>query len=256
MSVKPWRGAIKEPTSYYKDPLNQSKAPPVSTQLEYVYGYRANGCKNNVKYLKSGQVIYFAAGVAIIQDNSQIIPIQKFFDNHNDDITAIDMHPDGVKVATGEIGPKPAIYVWDTNTMQVLCTFKNVLSKGVGALKFSPSGEKLVACGIDVNHEIAVFDTLAKSKMGGILICKVNGGKEQITELAWRTETEFASAGIKHFRVWTLNNNTVKSQSGIWGKQPNANNILLTVVASPQGDDYVCGAIDGSLQIFKNNVLS
>lgn len=67
---------------------------------------------------------------------------------------------------------------------------------------------------------------------------------------------EFASAGIKHFRVWTLNNNTVKSQSGIWGKQPNANNILLTVVASPQGDDYVCGAIDGSLQIFKNNVLS
>ena len=40
MAVKPWLGAIKEPTGF-KMPAGQNKAPDVSIELNYVFGYRA-----------------------------------------------------------------------------------------------------------------------------------------------------------------------------------------------------------------------
>lgn len=40
MAVKPWLGAIKEPTGY-KMPAGQNKAPNVKIELNYVFGYRA-----------------------------------------------------------------------------------------------------------------------------------------------------------------------------------------------------------------------
>lgn len=70
MAVKPWLGAIKEPSSYYKDPLNQSKEPPIKLELEYVHGYRAKDCRDNIKYLANGNIVYHAAAVGIILDPS------------------------------------------------------------------------------------------------------------------------------------------------------------------------------------------
>ena len=53
MAMKPWLGAVKEPGTYYKDPLNQNKTPPVSFNLDYVHGYRSKDCRNNVRYIKN-----------------------------------------------------------------------------------------------------------------------------------------------------------------------------------------------------------
>lgn len=39
MAVKPWLGALKEPTGY-KNPKGQNKAPDVDIELNYVFGYR------------------------------------------------------------------------------------------------------------------------------------------------------------------------------------------------------------------------
>ena len=67
-AVKPWLGALKEPSNYYKDPLNQSKEPPVSLSLDFVHGYRAKDCRDNIKYLKSGNIVYNAAALGIVMD--------------------------------------------------------------------------------------------------------------------------------------------------------------------------------------------
>jgi len=77
-----------------------------------------------------------------------------------------------VRIATGQLGAKPYIFVWDTNTLQPLCTFKGALTKGISSIAFSSSGDKLCAAAIDNYHEIAVFDITAKSKMGGCLLFK------------------------------------------------------------------------------------
>jgi len=48
MAVKPWLGAIKEPTGFVK-PRNFNAPPNASLELDYVFGYRAKDCRNNVK---------------------------------------------------------------------------------------------------------------------------------------------------------------------------------------------------------------
>jgi microtubule-associated protein-like 6 len=108
--------------------------------------------------------------------------------SHTNDVTAIAVHNDGVRVASGELGPKPAIYVWDSNTMMIVCKFVGVLSKGIAALSFSPSGDRFAAVSIDTDHAIAVFDITSKSKSGGVKLFCEKGGPDVILGLAWKNE--------------------------------------------------------------------
>ena len=49
MAVKPWLGAIKEPTQpYYK---SRGKPPRANLTLTYAHGYRTKDCRNNLKYI-------------------------------------------------------------------------------------------------------------------------------------------------------------------------------------------------------------
>lgn len=48
MAVKPWLGAIKEPTQKY--PAQTLNKPKVEMKLEYVHGYRVKDCRQNLFY--------------------------------------------------------------------------------------------------------------------------------------------------------------------------------------------------------------
>ena len=49
MAVKPWLGAIKEPTKpYYK---SSGKEPKASLTIEFAHGYRTKDCRNNLKFI-------------------------------------------------------------------------------------------------------------------------------------------------------------------------------------------------------------
>ena len=102
MAVKPWLGQIKSPSWWPpKPPADYDKAPNVQLTVDYVFGYRAKDCRNNVRYLRNGNIAYHAAALGIVLDIAA--NKQRFFDKHIDDITAFEMHPDGIKVATGEV---------------------------------------------------------------------------------------------------------------------------------------------------------
>jgi hypothetical protein len=36
--------------------------------LDFVFGYRASNVKNNIRYLKNGGIVYFAASLGIVYD--------------------------------------------------------------------------------------------------------------------------------------------------------------------------------------------
>ena len=60
--------------------------------------------------------------------------------------------------------------------------------QGIASISFSTSGDRLAAVSIDPNHEIAVFDITAKSKLGGVILCKEKGGLETIQEVKWKND--------------------------------------------------------------------
>ena len=62
--------------------------------------------------------------------------------------------------ATGELGPKPVIYLWNASDMEEVGCLKGGIIKGVEVLRFSPDGTKIVAICIDDNHMVVVFDVL------------------------------------------------------------------------------------------------
>lgn len=89
---------------------------------------------------------------------------QKFYVEHTDDIISLDVNPNpkfGTVIATGQIGDRPQICVWDTtslqvrsvsmpasNTRQTLSTLRGEHEKGISCLNFSSSGKLLVAVGL------------------------------------------------------------------------------------------------------------
>ena len=66
--MKPWMASIKEPTNYYKDPINQENEPRIDINLEYAHGYRCHDCRSNVKYLKNGMVLFHTACLGVVLD--------------------------------------------------------------------------------------------------------------------------------------------------------------------------------------------
>ena len=77
---------------------------------------------------------------------------------------------DGVRVASGETGVIPSIYVWESNNCTILNTFKGILKRGVDLLSFNPDGSKLAASGRDDNHTIVIYDLTSKISVGGYKI--------------------------------------------------------------------------------------
>ena len=57
-----------------------------------------------------------SAAVGIILDPTT--NTQKFHITHKDDIMSIAIHPNGKVIATGEIGPKPLISIWNIDNME------------------------------------------------------------------------------------------------------------------------------------------
>ena len=129
MASKPWMGALKEPRGFIKAHPNLMQAPKIEMKLEYVHGYRSRDCKNNLKFLKDGSIAYHAAALGIVLDKQN--NTQRHFNLHTDDVLAIAFHPDGIRVATGEQGPKPCIYIWDSTTCSMIAKFKGQLEKGI-----------------------------------------------------------------------------------------------------------------------------
>ena len=75
-----------------------------------------------------GEIVYFAAAAGVVNNfgmkgSSKNVEQEQHFNlAHTDDILCMAMHPNGNRVATGEIGRKPKVIVWDVHSTNVLLT--------------------------------------------------------------------------------------------------------------------------------------
>jgi len=141
--------------------------------------------------------------------------------SHNDDILAMAMHPNGKFVATGQIGVKPKICVWDVDTMQEIVMFAAPLTKGIKNLCFSNDGKYLSASAMDDEHFIAIYDWQAKPKVGASLapIAHGKGSRAVLFNLTFNpTGDTLISMGVKEVNFHTFANGVITTKKGTgWG---------------------------------------
>lgn len=113
MAVKPWLGAIREPS---KLPVINPNPPQVEYELDFVYGYKSEEVRMNCFYNAKKRPVYMTAALGIILDPStrkQIIfgggeaqemqrkQKENKLDGHNDDITCLAIDSKREMVASG-----------------------------------------------------------------------------------------------------------------------------------------------------------
>lgn len=244
MSVKPWIGQMREPTGYNKPPVNQEKAPTTKFELEWIHGFRGSNAKNNIAYLSDDSVAYFAAAVGVVYDSAT--HTQRHFLGHTDDILAIAYHKDKNTIATGENGPKPKVFIWDGLSMQVKHELKgNGIVKSVRNVSFSPSGDLLAVVDNSDDHNLAVYDTSS-----GTCVAKSKGDRSAIVELAFKSETQFATVGAKHFKEWTIGSGNIKGKMGNFNKKDNRHGSIAV-----NKQTYLTGCFTGELYAWNGTTL-
>ena len=130
------------PTGYQPQAIDLER-PDASIELDYIYGYRCHDARSNLKYTSEGKVIYHAAGVGIVLD--QVKNTQQHMLEHDDDIICLAVNEKGTFAATGQIGEKPWLCVWDTTTMECVARYNTPFTKGIKNVEFSPNGDLIVA---------------------------------------------------------------------------------------------------------------
>jgi microtubule-associated protein-like 6 len=220
MAVKPWKGVVDHSVpSGFKPSRSDGEAPDSELQLEHIYGYRCHDTRNNLRYTQAGLLAYHTAGVGVILDQGQ--NKQKFFMEHNDDITSFAMSPCKKYVATGNIGPKPLLTVWDTTTME--CKFRTTgpLTKGIKTLAFSNKGDYLAASAMDDDHMVAVWKWNSPIKDNKPLapIAHGKGSRAKILSIGFTSDDkQVIATAIKEVIFFNYQDGKLKGKKGSFGK--------------------------------------
>ena len=239
MAVKPWLGAISEPSSWQSQD-NSYDEPASELGLKFIYGFASN-LRNSVYFDKSGNYVYASAATGVVYNPN--LHTQQFNRTLTDDILSCSLSPDGNTCAMGEIGKKPQICIWDVHSGNTLVTCGGFHRRGICLLAWSPSGRMLASIGLDDDHSLAVYDTET-----GDLIASSKGHQSRVLGLLFKSENEIIIVGVKHAKFFELNQRRLKGKKGIFGKKGKIQAILT--VAS-LGTNVVTGQADGTLYLWQ-----
>ena len=167
---------------------------------------------------------------------------------HNDDITCLNISRDRTLVATGQVGSRPSIIVW--NCVECEPVQRIVLPKGSRAVKTIAinNDNTRVACSDDHNdHYVRVYDIAT-----GKLLFEHESGSSKLYDMDFSsTEDCFVIAGHKTIKFYTGNGDgTYSDNKGILGKAMKE----LTAFSSANYDSVgqaVITNIKGSILTFK-----
>jgi WD40 repeat protein len=147
-------------------------------------------------------------------------------------------------IASGQVGAKPGIYLWNGLDQSLIGKLPSKLTKGIQALSFSPSGNFLAAVAIDVDHSVALFNVQSKTQVGSS-----TGDKAQILDIAMKNDTTFATSGPKHFKLWTQGTTLTKKDGSFGTCDPRH------AVCEFVGDYCLTGSLTGELYVWSGNSI-
>jgi len=258
-----------------KNHTGNSSRPVSNLQLEWVHGYRGFDCRNNVRYVdkEGAEFAYTAAALGVVQTvhRGEVTKAQRYFGDHTDDIIAMstytplleeyDQNVSNITIATGEMGKKPAVYLWkpDPHTGMVsLACMSGFHTKAVCQIAHSADGLMLFTVGIE--YTVAVYDIQEKNKKFGKQICSAQGPKGKIlhaasyglaSATAGNYSTKFVSCGEKHIVFWELKKGGSSiSQTPAKLSREYSNKMYLSASRVGNSENVVVGAHTGEILLF------
>eukprot|EP01029_Cantina_marsupialis_P014635 TRINITY_DN32098_c0_g1_i4.p1 TRINITY_DN32098_c0_g1~~TRINITY_DN32098_c0_g1_i4.p1 ORF type:complete len:1031 (+),score=348.41 TRINITY_DN32098_c0_g1_i4:513-3605(+) len=237
MAVKPWLGAIVAPSDYKAGPPQD--APDAEMELEWVHGYRSWDARNNAHYTCSGSIIYPAAGVCI--SYAPVPHTQEYMMSHSDDVTCLALHPSGRIAASGEIGAKPRLVIWNCETMETCATFKGH-RRNIVCLSFSESGDMVMSVGHDDDFTLMVHDWNNEALVG-----KTKTSKKKVLDCSFGASM-MCTCGVNHVNFWRIKDGALSRVRGLFGKVPVQTAICCVMISDTLA---VTGMARGQIYIWR-----
>ena len=97
VSVQGVRRYVYPPTTGYYE---NTRAPAQKLELDWVFGYRGHDVDRNLWLLDSGEMLFFVGAMGILYD--RLVDSQRVYEEHNEDIQCMDLHPNLQMVVSGQ----------------------------------------------------------------------------------------------------------------------------------------------------------
>eukprot|EP01042_Synura_sphagnicola_P001496 gene1496-1726_t len=241
--MAPWQRSIVGPSRL---PPEDPSEPPDYLELEFVYGHSSDRSREAVKYTKSGEIVFFAAAVAVVM--SQKERKQRFYLDHTTTITAMAVHPLDNLVATGQLGEMPVIRVWNSTTMETQVVIEGYHRKAISHLCFSSDGRLLGTVGLDRFHSIAVYDWRSQQ----VLSCAQSFSAKCFFLSFSPSGDSIVQGGKEVIRFWELDGLNIRFQDSLFSGRAKLQAFLCLGWI---GNNAVVGTADGNLYRFVGRQL-
>ena len=157
---------------------------------------------------------------------------------------------DRVTVATGQSAGNqsqrqkkdPSIFVWNSEDMTTIVELNGMHQRGVNALAFSPSGNKLASVGMDDQNTVVVWDwkrgkSLGSQKSGGNAVFHINFDSAN--------DNYFMTVAAKQSNFFTIApGGKLTKKSAIFGRKFKAQTQFRT---APHRGGFITGSYNGKL---------
>ncbi|XP_026548165.1 echinoderm microtubule-associated protein-like 3, partial [Notechis scutatus] len=211
------------PSDFHNYEDLRMELPTQKLQLDWVYGYRGRDCRSNLYVLTSGELVYFIACVVVLYHVQR--RTQRHYLRHTDCVRCLAVHPDGVRVASGQMAGvdkdgkplQPFVHIWDSVTLLTLQQIGlGSFERGVGSLAFSTADEGAYLCVIDESNEhmLSVWDCVRGTKQAEI---KSTNESVLMVEFNPQDSSNIITAGKSHVYFWTWVGSSLTKKQGIFG---------------------------------------
>lgn len=169
------RTGVYKPSGFNDQDFIKSE-PGSFLSIDHIHGYHNTGVHPrtmpNVFRLPGEEIIFFASSSVIVQSTRN--RSQRSYE-HDKEVSAIAVHPNGRFIASGDIGMTPTIHCWDATTGRpddcreisksaLVCKLIGH-EKGVLSLDFSHDGKLLVSMGGDHKYTIIIWKWEEQQKL-------------------------------------------------------------------------------------------
>jgi hypothetical protein len=263
--VAPWLAGMRAPSDWTPAKGSsmlgftaQPTTPPDAQMTpDHVFGFRGIDCKDLLVETGRDKVVWGAGSAAVVLDVAS--GKQRLFTAHGAPLSAMALHPDGLTIATGEVGKEARVLVWDSETLSCTAGLWGTHQGGVACLCFSRDGTRIASVGIDLEHSICVWDwrrqvPLAVAKAGPQPVFSVRFSPD---------DSQLVSVGTKHVKFWQTAPGSLQAAKANFANKGSLQGFLCCEFLPLDGVENgkskfltLAGAQDGCIYVFTGSTLT